>query len=519
MTIIRPLCIVALFLTCFAPLTYGQRQATVEEQRQQGLLQKQSDDKTPALRLAGVFGSKMVLQQQTDAPIWGMAKPGEPVWVSGSWNQAISKTTANASGRWQTTLKTPAAGDTPYNVVVKAGSDTVKLDDVLIGEVWICSGQSNMQWKMRGFGPTYFGEAVAKANQPTIRYCEVPQALALEAQDDVQTRWSVCNPKTVLTYSAVAYFFANRLQKDLNVPIGLISTNWGGSPAEAWVREEIIASDFPEFDETRKQYPALMKEFGVVHARSAKMPKGIKHGLPSVLYNNMIHPLVPFAFRGVIWYQGESNVEKPAQYQKLFPALIESWREEWNQGDFPFYFVQIAPFKYGYTKVPAALLREAQLKTLSVPNTGMVVTMDIGDETNIHPKEKRPVGERLALIALARDYGRKGLVYSGPIYKGHQIVSDQIQIQFQHVGSGLASRDGKPLSHFTIAGKDNVFVPAEAVIQGDSIFVHSDQVQHPTNVRFAWGNADRPNLMNREGLPASSFRTDNLSTHLGNGIE
>jgi sialate O-acetylesterase len=238
------------------------------------------------------------------------------------------------------------------------------------------------------------------------------------------------------------------------------------------------------------------------------MPKGLNNRSPSVLFNGMIRPLIPFSIRGVIWYQGEANVERPAQYRKLFPALIRDWRSRWGIGDFPFYFVQIAPFSYKDKQPGAAYLREAQLMTLSEPNTGMAVTMDIGDPTNIHPKNKKPVGERLALLALARDYGRPNLVDSGPRYQGFQVDGDKIRLEFNHVGSGLTTKDGRPLTHFTIAGADQKFVPAEAVIDGGTIVVSSAKVSQPVAVRYGWGNADMPNLANKEGLPSSSFRTD-----------
>jgi len=461
----------------------------------------------PTLRLAGVFGNNMVLQQKTQAPIWGFAKPGASVSVTGSWDKSVVKTKADKQGKWRVQLTTPAAGG-PFKVQAKTKSKTVTLNNVLSGEVWVCSGQSNMQWKMRGFGVDHFAEAVAKAKHPQIRYCQVSQSLALEPQDDLSANWSVCNPKSVLDFSAVGYFFASRLHEELGVPIGLVSTSWGGSPAEAWVSENVIENEFPEFEQVRKRYAGFIDQHGVVYPRSKKRPKGIKHNLPSVLYNQMIHPLVPFSIRGVIWYQGEANVKNPQQYSKLFPALIQSWRKEWNQGDFPFYFVQIAPFNYKRYSLPAALLRESQLQTLSIKNTGMAVTMDIGMANNIHPKKKQPVGDRLALIALAKDYGRKNLVYSGPAYKSHQIKSGRIRLKFDHVGGGLASRDGAELSHFTIAGEDKSFVAAKAVIDGDTVVVYSKQVKQPVAVRYAWGNADSPNLINKEGLPASSFRTD-----------
>ena len=353
-------------------------------------LNAQENPREAEFKLAGVFGDHMVLQQKSEAAIWGTAQPGAAVAVTPSWSKREVKTKAGSDGKWKTTLKTPAAGG-PFAIQVRSGGQTKVLKDVLSGEVWICSGQSNMQWKLRGFGADHFKADVDKANHPEIRFCNVPQILALEPQDDIRTRWSVCTPKSALSFSAVAYFFGDRLREELNVPIGLISTNWGGSSGEAWVNSEVLDDKFPAFRKKLASYPAAIEKHGSVLKRG-KLPKGLNHRSPAVLYNQMVRPLIPFSFRGVIWYQGESNVKEPAQYAKLFPALIENWRSEWGQGDFPFYYVQIAPFHYKTNPLPVALLREAQFQALDVPNTGMVVTMDIGDPTNIHPKPKKPVG-------------------------------------------------------------------------------------------------------------------------------
>ena len=475
----------------------------------------QQDSAKKSLSLAGIFGNNMVIQQQADAAIWGQAKPNADVAVAVSWGKEIAKATADDQGNWKATVKTPAAGSGALKIIVKSNNEKVELKNVLAGEVWICSGQSNMQWKMRGFGVDHFKEDVVKADHPNIRYCHIPQIMSLEPQDSLPCRWSTCSPKTVLEYSAVAYFFAERLERELGVPIGLVSTNWGGSSAEAWIGKNWLEKDFPEFNKHYKGYPKVIADSGATFKRG-KSPKGINHRLPSVLYNKMIRPLLSLKIRGVIWYQGESNIKEPQQYRTLFPALINSWRSEWDQGDFPFYFVQIAPFKYKNNPYPAALLREAQLQTLSVANTGMAVTMDIGAVDNIHPKEKKPVGERLALLALAKDYGQKDLVYSGPSYTSHKVQKKKIRLSFDHVGGGLASRDDQPLSHFTIAGKNKVFVPAKAEIDGETVVVSSDKVANPVAVRYGWGNADDPNLMNKEGLPSSSFRTDDWPTKATN---
>lgn len=466
----------------------------------------QQEETKEGLEVASIFGNGMVLQQQTSAAIWGKAKPNAKVRIQPSWQKKPTVTDADASGKWQTKIETPAAGG-PFTLEVKSGDQKKKFKDVLSGEVWICSGQSNMQWKLRGFGLKQFEDDVKKANHPNIRLCELPQILALEPQDEIQAQWRTCKPGSVINFSCVAYFFGNRLHEELNVPIGLISTNWGGSSAEAWVNGESLES-FPEFKTKLAGFDSLIEKHGPVHRNGKSKPRGLNQRMPAVLYNKMIRPIIPFTMRGVIWYQGESNVEKPIQYRKLFPKLIESWRQEWGQGEFPFYYVQIAPFQYLDKQLPTAMLREAQFQTLSVPKTGMVVTMDIGNPTNIHPKKKKPVGERLARLALAKDYGKTDLVYSGPEFTGYEIKSNQVQLQFKHVGGGLTTRDSKPLSHFLIAGKDKVFHPAEAKIDGDTILVQSDKVASPVAVRYGWGNKDEPNLMNKEGLPSSSFRTD-----------
>jgi sialate O-acetylesterase len=469
--------------------------------------EKTDSAKEPGLKLAGVFADNMVIQQKTNAAFWGKAPPNQTVSIQPSWTEQVITTKADGEGRWKSSVATPRAGG-PFKILLRCEKEKIELNNVLSGEVWICSGQSNMQWKLRGFGAEQFKEDVENAKFPKIRLCDVSQALALEEQDDIRCSWKPCTPTTAYNFSAVAYFFGSRLHQELDVPIGLISTNWGGSSAEAWTSGETLSKHFPEFDEVIRNYPKIATETGVVYPRNKPSPKGLNQRSPTVLYNSMICPMVPFAFRGVIWYQGESNCTKPEQYRTLFPVMINNWRKVWDIGEFPFYYVQIAPFSYKAEAVDVAFLREAQLMALSVPNTGMAVTMDIGEANNIHPRAKKPVGERLARIALARTYGKVNLVDSGPLYKDHQIHGDEITLDFTHVGGGLASKDGEALTHFTIAGDDRKFVPADALIKGDSIVVRSENVKKPVAVRFGWGNADSPNLMNKEGLPSSSFRTD-----------
>jgi len=464
------------------------------------------------LKLAGVFQDNMVLQRETDAPIWGWASVGEVVSVKGSWNNEELRSKTDKEGKWMVRLRTPKAGG-PYEVKITGGGKEIILENVLFGEVWICGGQSNMQWKMRGFGPKQFAEDVKQAKFPEIRFCSIPQAMALEAQSDVKANWGVCSPKTVLNFSAVGYFFGARLYQELNVPIGLISSNWGGSSAEAWMSAGRLKESFPEFGDKLGSYAEMGERSGVVFKSRSSGHKGLNQTSPAVLYNSMIEPLAPYAIKGVVWYQGETNVKNPVQYRTLFPAVIEDWRARWGIGEFPFYYVQIAPFAYKREKYPAALLREAQLMSLAVPKTGMVVTMDVGEVDNIHPREKKPVGERLARLALARDYGKLSLVDSGPIFDKVEVVSGRMKLSFKSVGGGLMTNDGKALSHFTIAGKDRKFYPAEAFFDGDSVIVQSRNVENPKAVRFGWGNADITNFVNKEGLAASSFRTDDWPTN------
>lgn len=460
-----------------------------------------------ALKLSGLFRDNMVLQRETKAPVWGWANPGEKIEVTGSWNRKSVQAKAGADGKWTAALDTPKAGG-PFEIEVKGESKEITLKNVLSGEVWICGGQSNMQWKMRGFGLQHFAEDVAKAKYPEIRLCTLPQTLALEPQTDTNAPWQVCNPNTVLNFSAIGYFFGSRLHQELGVPIGLISANKGGSGAEAWISEQTLRKQFPVFSATLDSYEQKIEKAGAVVNPKSPEHKGLNVRSPSVLYNGIMEPLIPFAMSGVIWYQGESNVTEPIQYRTLFPAVIEEWRNLWDQGDFPFFFVQIAPFKYKGNKYPAALLREAQTMSLSVEETGMAVTMDIGETDNIHPKEKKPVGERLARLALARTYQMPNIIDSGPMFRKMKIEGDQIRLGFDFVAKGLTTDDGEDLRHFTIAGSDKVFHPATATIDRDTILVRCDKVTNPKAVRFGWGNADDTNLVNSEGLPTPSFRTD-----------
>jgi sialate O-acetylesterase len=443
-----------------------------------------------AINLPAVIGDNMVLQRGQPVPIWGWADKGEEVTVTVAGQKRV--TTAGDDGRWKVTIDKLDAGQ-PLEMTLEGSSgSTVTLKNILVGEVWVCSGQSNMAI---GVAACKNGkEEVAAANHPEIRLFLVAQAQTPQPTADVKGQWKHCTPENIANgkpdcggFSAVAYYFGRQLHDELEVPIGLIDTSVGGTPAEFWTSRK-----------TLEAIPAL---------------KPLAQGDSSCLYNGMIAPLIPYAIRGAIWYQGESNVPRAYQYRTLFPAMIGNWRADWGQGDFPFGFVQISPYgKYSTEGKQdpkcGPELWEAQLMTLkSAPNMGMVVTTDIGDVNNIHPANKQDVGRRLALWALAKAYGRD-VVYSGPIYKSMSIEGGKIRLQFEHCGAGLVSRDGKPLSHFTIAGDDQNFVPAVATIADDSIVVHSDEAAKPVAVRFGWRNDATPNLSNKDGLPASPFRTD-----------
>ena len=448
------------------------------------------------VKLPKVIASHMVLQQKLPLPIWGTADAGEEVTVSLGDNKASTK--AGADGKWSVKLKEMTAGGGPLELVVK-GKNEIKLTDILIGEVWVASGQSNMEWSVAASNNPQ--EEIAAAKYPNIRIFHVKKTPAVTPQDEVvlDREWSECSPATIGNFSAVAYFFGRHIHKELNVPVGLINTSWGGTAIEPWT--PIVG-----FESVESLKPIAEQ----VKAQQAK-PEGVKpnHGAPMHLYNGMVHGVQPFGIRGALWYQGESNRGQGVAYEQRMHALINGWRTVWNQGDFPFLFVQLAPYKYGPTD-PQFLLPqiwEAQTKTLAMKNTGMAVTTDITHLTDIHPKNKQDVGKRLALWALAKTYGKEGLVYSGPLYKSMTVEGNKVRIEFDHVGGGLKSRDDKPLSWFTIAGKEGDFVEATAVIDGKSVVVSSDKIAEPAAVRFGWDQLAEPNLMNAEALPAGPFRT------------
>ena len=448
------------------------------------------------------FSDHLVLQQQTEAPIWGKATPKKNIRLITSWDNQTYTALSDTNGDWMIKLKTPAAGG-PYTISISDGKALI-LKDILIGEVWICSGQSNMEMPLAGWGKVLNYETeIASADYPSIRLLHVQRATSTKPETDIKTvsgGWQVCSPATVPEFSSVGYFFGRELYTKLNIPIGLISDNWGGTVAEAWTSSESLEL-MPDF---RDSVQVIKNEDPAVQ-QIANNPNRA-----TVLYNAMIHPLIPYAFQGVIWYQGESNAGRGYQYRDLFPLMIQDWRKNWNR-DFPFYFVQLANYMKQDTEPQEsgwAELREAQLRTLHLKNTGMAVTIDIGDADDVHPKNKQEVGKRLAYIAEANTYHLPIVSFSGPIYESYIIEGNKIRIKFNHIENGLKTNDGKALTGFAIAGLDHQFRWATAVIDGNDVIVSSPDIEFPVAVRYGWGNNPDCNLYNGVNLPAAPFRTD-----------
>ncbi len=483
------------------------------------------------VRLPKIFGDHMVLQRDQPIPVWGWADAGESIKVTLGTAEATA--IAGEDGTWTTSLPAQQAGD-PRTLTV-AGKNTITLSDVLVGEVWVCSGQSNMEWVVNGCVDAE--QERAAADYPMIRHIQIPKRPAGFPQDDVDAQWTVCAPATVGNYTAVGFFFGRHLHQQLNVPIGLIHSSWGGTRIEPWTPPCGFAAVSPLADiltqvqltdPTNAAYRQRLTDYlkslesWLDKAKTALTttaplepapiyPQEIQPltepQQPTTLYNGMIKPLVPFAIRGAIWYQGESNHTEGMLYCEKMKALIGGWREVWNQGDFPFYYVQIAPFEYGDERATVLpVFWEAQAKALDIPHTGMAVIHDVGDLKDIHPRNKQDVGKRLALIALAKTYGQSSVVYSGPTYKSFTVEGDKLRVQFDNVGGGLVSRDGKPLTWFEIIGEETDFVPATADIDGDSVVLWSPEVKKPVALRFAWHKLAEPNLANQAGLPAVQFR-------------
>jgi len=472
------------------------------------------------VRLAGIFGDDMVLQQGRKIPVWGRADPGEEIKVSFSDQSATTK--ADRDGRWRVELG-PFMIQGGRLLIVEGATNRIEYTHVCVGEVWVCSGQSNMNWPVARANDAK--REIEESYSPRLRLYTVPRRVAGEPMEDVAGSWVICGPETVGSFSAVAYYFGREL-RELGIPVGLVHASWGGTPAEAWTSPGALEKDpklhpiVKRWDDALARFPKAQAKFQEAIAawqksgrkgRRPRPPLGPKHPhRAGGLYNGMIAPLVDFPVRGVIWYQGESNAARAAEYRTLFPALIRDWRARWKHDGMYFFFVQLANFKFvqvGPVESQWAELREAQRLTLTEPATAMAVTIDIGEARDIHPKNKQEVGRRLALPALALIHGQK-VVYSGPMYASHEVRAQRIILRFTHVGGGLRTRDGKPLNGFAIAGADGKYRWARCRIEGDTVVVWALLMRAPKSVRYAWADNPVCNLINKEGLPASPFQTD-----------
>jgi len=480
-----------------------------------------------------LFNHHCVLQRNANVPVWGTANDGEKITVTFN-GQTVS--TVAQQGKWMVQLAPMKAGG-PYEMVVK-GDNTLTLTDVLVGEVWLCSGQSNMGFPLRSLRPIGNNATLASLLQEAqtlsqIRQFKVPLGKAIpQPLEDVKGKWTVCDSLTAKDFSAVAFFFIRDVYRHLKIPVAIINSSYGGTQCENWLDRALLETDadmqkiITNYEKALRDFPTKLEEYAAkepalwvkfredsANAVAQNKPLPRKPAAPTSpserggvggLYNSMIKPLVPYAIKGVIWYQGEANSSRGKEYRKLFPLLIGNWRQQWNAPELPFFFVQIPGWKNHFPE-----MKEAQLLTWKkTPNTGMAVAFDADDTLDVHPGNKQPIGERLALIAKALVYKEK-IEYSGPVYESFVATKDDaIELTFSHIGGGLVAKDGAELKDFTICGSDKVFVPAKAIIKGKKVLVFSELVKKPVAVRYGWRLCPQGNLYNVEGLPASPFRTD-----------
>jgi sialate O-acetylesterase len=489
--------------------------------------------------LAPLFADHAVLQRDKPIPVWGHADAGEPITVT--FHGHTISTTAASDGRWIVYLDALPASTEPADLVV-TGKNKIAVHDVLVGEVWLCSGQSNMEFVVGSPPGSTFrvdnaDEEIAAANYSLIRHFKVKIAESDAPTESLNGSWAVCSPETVKLFTAVGYFFARDIYEKLHVPVGLINSTWGGTPVEAWMSPSALDSnpdfafvrarwqkDVAEYPQRKAEYDAALPlwEKDFVAARAAGKEAQLKifrlkprppHGpgdrwTPTGLFNSMINPLQPYALRGVLWYQGESNAPHPTEYHALFAAMITAWRKHFGQGDLPFYFVQLANYSYLYNASGTewALIREGQAQTLALPETAMAVAIDLGEHNNIHPRNKQEVGRRLALIAETRLYGIPG-DDSGPMFADATREGSTLRVHFTHADNGLIAHEN-PVQSLELAGADKIFHPAQGRIEGETLLVSSPDVKDPVAVRYAWSNDPEANLFNGAGLPAAPFRSD-----------
>ncbi|MEX2578088.1 MAG: sialate O-acetylesterase [Verrucomicrobiales bacterium] len=482
------------------------------------------DSANAGLKLPSIIGDHMVLQRDLANPIWGWAVPDADVTVSIADQEHQAK--ADKDGKWRVELTPMAGSHHALRMTVASNGETLVLSNIVVGEVWVCSGQSNMQWPVNQSNDPDLEKATA--DYPNIRLVTVPQVGTQELQDDFEGQWEICTPNTVGDFSAIGYFFGRQLNQALGVPIGLIDNAWGGSAAEAWVKRDILEKDgrFDDYldswkknEETFDYEEALAAwEKAAAEAKEAgkpapRRPRNILAGQhrPGNLWAGVLNPIIGFGIRGTIWYQGESNAARAYQYDDLFSLMISEWRKSWGQDDFPFYWVQLADFKDEADEPGEsdwAELREAQSNTLSLPNTGQAVIYDLGEGRDIHPRDKQNVARRLARLALAKDYGWD-VPHLSPTFQSMEIKGDKAILIFENVGSTLYTFDTHEAEGFAVAGDDKVWHPATGkILDKNRVEVSSEAVPEPVAVRYAWADNPVANLQSREGLPVAPFRTD-----------
>lgn len=495
------------------------------------------------LRLPGIFTDHMIVQRQAPIPVWGRANPDAEVVVQlGSDATKAVSVKAGTNGRWEVSLPAQEANGEGLILTVTSSGESLSVNDVLIGEVWLCSGQSNMEWPVSS--SLNASDEIARADFPVIRQLKIEHLTASGPQSDVKGSWQICSPATAGGFTAAGYFMARELHRELGVPIGLLNISWGGTRIEPWTPvegfaavpalaaiHEQVSRTLPgnelyrtglraHRDEVAKwmELANVALDTGTAAPASPGFPPALApltaHTAPTTIFNAMMNPVVGYGMRGAIWYQGESNHVEGMLYLEKKKALVSGWRKLWGIGEFPFYYVQIAPYHYGQED-PAILARfwEAQAACLEIPKTGMVVTSDIGNVNDIHPANKQEVGRRLALLALKNTYGKSDLVATGPVFSGLGVKESSLRVRFDEVAGGLKSRDGKALSHFELIGETGEFVPAEAVIEGiDTVVLTASGIKTPAAMRFAWHKLAEPNLVNGAGLPSPAFRAGEVPT-------
>ncbi len=452
------------------------------------------------IKLPAIVSSNMVLQRNTTVKLWGWADANEKITIKTSWLKKTMNIQADTEGNWSIDAQTTNSKE-PQIITIKSKTSDITLDNILFGEVWLCSGQSNMEMPMKGYtGQPIFGgaAAIAKSNNQNLRLFSVTKRIGsktpLKDIEKYYSPWQQATPENVMKFSAVAYFYGQQLQEILDVPVGLILSSWGGSSVQAWMSNEAL-SKYQTIDLSDKDINVK------------------PNTIPTALYNSMINPLIPYTIKGAIWYQGEANVEQATKYKELFPAMVEDWRKRWGIGNFPFYYVQIAPFTYSGNETTSnnknsAFIREAQLQCLDlIPNSGIAITMDIGSENSIHPPKKKEVADRLLYNALHKTYDFKTIDFESPTYDSMEVKNGGLMLKFKNEENGVYSHNG--LEGFEIAGNDKVFYPANAkIVDRKKVFVSSDKVLNPVAVRYCWNNWVTGTLYNTNLLPASSFRTD-----------